>query len=134
MNATVIVALIAAISAIIAPTITAIVNNIHQSRMRKIELYEEKRISAINDYVALVSRFLQNTTYDNASDMGNAMNAIFLYAPQHTWDDIKELNHLVDTDNFAEAKAKLADVAMLLSPCVMKRHNRRKKNKNNKNV
>lgn len=41
MNTTVIVALVAAISAIIAPVITAIVNNHYELKMRKLDLYEE---------------------------------------------------------------------------------------------
>lgn len=89
--------------------------------MKRIELYEEKRIEAINNYVSEVSKYIHNSSNENASDMGQTLNSIFLYAPKEIWNDIKSLNEFVEKLEKEKAMELLPEVAKKLSPNVIKR-------------
>lgn len=61
-NASVIIASITAVLTALSPTISNIINNHHNLKMKRIELYEEKRIEAINNYVSEVSKYIHNSS------------------------------------------------------------------------
>lgn len=127
MNATIIVALLAAISAITAPILTSLINNHYQLKMKKLELYEEKRIKVINDYISSVSKCIQLKSPENIGEMCEALNSIFLYTSSNLWDDLKKLNDLILMVEFEQASELLPTIAQRLSPSVFKRNKRRKK-------
>ncbi|WP_143314960.1 hypothetical protein [Clostridium sp. HBUAS56017] len=57
-NITIIVALIAAISAIFAPFITAYINNKHQKQMKYIDMFYNEKLAAYKDFCASSSIYL----------------------------------------------------------------------------
>ena len=61
-NSSVIIASITAVLTALSPTISNIINNHHNLKMKRIELYEEKRIEAINNYVSEVSKYIHNSS------------------------------------------------------------------------
>lgn len=118
MNATIIVACITAISAILAPIITAVVNNRHQLKMKQIELYEENRIATINQYVSTVSCYLNRPSTNKLVEMGSVLNSIYLYAPKKIWKDISNLNMFIENDQLDKARKILPDISQKLSPSI----------------
>lgn len=120
-NASVIIASITAALTALSPTISNIINNHHNLKMKRIELYEEKRIEAINNYVSEVSKYIHNSSNENSSDMGQTLNSIYLYAPKEIWNDIKSLNEFVEKLEFEKAMELLPEIAQKLSPNVIKR-------------
>lgn len=127
MNATIIVALLAAISAITAPILTSLINNHYQLKMKQIELYEEKRIKAINDYISSVSQCIQLASNESIKEMSQSFNSIFLYTSPDLWDDLLKLNKLVENIEFEQVSELLPAIAQRLSPSVLNRNNYRKK-------
>ena len=119
MNATVIVALITAIAAILAPLITAVINNRYQLQIRKIELYEEKRIIAINQYVSLACKYLNHPSEHFKNELSESKQTIFLYAPKSTWEYIESMNTAIDSGNLEEARKLLPRLSQELSPSVI---------------
>lgn len=119
MNATIIVALITAIAAILAPLVTAVINNRYQLKIRKIELYEEKRIIAINQYVSLVCKYLDHPSGHFKNEFSQSKQTIFLYAPKSTWDHIESMNTAIDSGNLEEARKLLPKLSQELSPSVI---------------
>ena len=118
INTTVIVALIAAISAIIAPVITAFINNRYQLKIRKIELYEQKRIDVINSYSKSLNAYLNNICGNTEYEFAQHKQAIFLYAPKSTWKIIEKINKNIDERKFDDARNLLPDLMKELSPSI----------------
>lgn len=127
MNATIVVALVAAIAAIIAPVLSSLINNHYQLKVKKLEHYEEKRIKVINNYVSTVSKCIQSASNENIGEMCETLNSIFLYTSPDLWDDLIELNNLILNIEFEQASELLPTIAQRLSPSVFKRNNHRKK-------
>lgn len=126
MNATIIVALLAAISAITAPILTSLINNYYQLKMKQIELYEEKRIKAINDYISSVSQCIQLASNESIKEMSQSFNSIFLYTSPDLWDDLLKINKLIENIEFEQVSELLPNIAQRLSPSVLNRNNYRK--------
>lgn len=118
MIATIIVACITAISAIIAPIITAIVNNRYQLKMKCLELYEEKRISTINQYISYISCYLNRVSTSSLIEMGTILNSIYLYTPKKLWKDISKLNECIEKGQLNQARLILPEISQKLSPSV----------------
>ncbi len=78
-------AIIAAIAAILAPVITALINNIHQSRMAKREIYIKRSIEVIEKYIS-------NAGNRSWSEFQEYSCLIFLHVPKEYWKNIEELN------------------------------------------
>lgn len=115
---TAIAALITAIAAIIAPVITSVINNKYQLKMKKLELYEAKRIESINKYVSLICKYINNISGYTEKEFAEYMQAIYLYAPKSVWKDIDKLNEAISSKNFTEARKLLPSVIQKLSPSV----------------
>ena len=116
MNVTVIVSSITALAAVLSPLITSHLNNKHQLKMRKLELYEAKRIKTINEFVSGVSKYLYSPYAESELQMGEVISSVFLYAPESTWSKITELINAVNSDQDKKAKVLLAEIAKELSP------------------
>lgn len=118
IDTTVIVALVAAISAIIAPVITAVINNRYQLKMRKIELYEQKRIDVINSYSKSLNAYLNNICGNTEYEFAQHKHSIFLYAPKSAWKIIEKINKYIDEGKFDDARKLLPDLMKELSPSI----------------
>ena len=108
-------ALLAAISAIISPMITAIINNRHQYRMRKLEMVQEEKIKAIQQYAEACSNYI---SYPNRTDLleySKAYGKIFLYAEKAHHKAIKEINRNIENKQYLEASETLSKVCAALS-------------------
>lgn len=127
MNATIIVALVAAVAAIIAPVLSSFINNHYQLKVKSLELYEERRIKVINNYVSSVSKCIQSASGENIKEMCETFNSIFLYTSPELWDDLKNLNDLILNVEFDQASELLPSIAQRLSPSVFKRNKHCKK-------
>ena len=118
IDVTVIVALIAAISAIIAPIITAFINNYHQLKIRKMELYEQKRIEAINKYADAINSYLNDVCGQSEINFAKYKHTIYLYAPHSAWGMIDKINNLIDNKNLNDARKMLPELMKKFSPNV----------------
>lgn len=92
---------ILALSPVLTVIVTAVsqviitkLNNRHQERISKREMFVRRQIEVIEKYLASVGKALD---HDNVTDFREARGTIFLYTPKETWDDIRRLNSLLST-------------------------------------
>ena len=108
-------AIFAAIAAIIAPVLTAFINNRHQYKMRKLELYQNERIQSIQDYTSSCSNYIENPYAPEQSEYLRAYGKIFLYARRKHWPAIESVHSDIMRKDFQRASDKLADLFQALS-------------------
>lgn len=105
----------AAIAAIIAPVLTALINNHHHYRMRKIELVQSEKIKAIQEYAETCGNCIERPKGHEKSEYAKSYGKIFLYADKRYWKDIKAVNQAIEDENYTIASEKLASVCQSLS-------------------
>ena len=88
----IIVSVIALLSTIIGPIITAKRTCNHEKEMYKLRFYKEHEHEVIERYLRVVGRFAFGQHYDDQKDLGEALSEIFMYAPKELWDDIQSIN------------------------------------------
>ena len=114
-DTTVIAAFIAAISAIIAPVITAIVNNRHHYKMRKLESTQDEKIRAIQQYAESCSNYIAHPGRPELIEYSKSYGKIFLYTSKSIHKDIEQIQKHLDNQNFSAAACLLAKVCQDLS-------------------
>ena len=88
-----IAAWIALIVAIISPVITAIITNIHQTKLKRLTIYEQKGLDAMECYLTVTSHEITTT---GVSDEYKKMHIkVLLYAPEKSLSDIENLHKLI---------------------------------------
>ena len=79
--------------AIISPIITTIITNYHQSKLKRLEIMEQRGLSIIENYLAVTSKEILTTGISEPYQKCYAQ--IFLYAPKSIYSDLEELNTLI---------------------------------------
>lgn len=79
LDSTLTITTVIAICAIISPIITAIINNIHQSKIKRIEIYEVTKRQAFTDYVSASFNYLSSKTSENETKFFVALNNLYSY-------------------------------------------------------
>lgn len=115
MTVTIIAALIAAISAIIAPSITTVINNRHIRKMKKLEMYTERMIDTINNYISAASSLISKKEYKTRSEYAKYRCLIFLYTSDEIWDSISKFDDMIECQEYDKATAILSEIAKKLS-------------------
>lgn len=123
MEITIIVALITALAAVIAPTIsnlvTTIINNKHALEMQRIELIQKRRIQVIETYVDSVSYYIVTNQIRNWEEFSTITSQIFLYTPEEIWPQIKEINRLVNDGDHTFIESKFSILCQSLTTCLI---------------
>lgn len=88
-----IIAWIALIVAIVSPIITTIISNCHHSKIKKIEIIEQRGLEIIEHYLAVTSREILTTGISD--EYKKCYTLMFLYAPQKIHSDLEKLNDLI---------------------------------------
>ena len=103
---------IAAISAILAPVLTAIINNIYNALMERRKILKKHNLDIIDNYISGVGLKLRNESYREFAEF---QGKIFLSVPQKYWSEIELLNEFVNTHKKDEATLQLVKVSRLLA-------------------
>ena len=111
----VLVAVLAAMSAIFAPLITAWLNNRHQYKMKRMEIVQAEKIRAIQEYAESCSNYIARCHRVELGEYSKSYGKIFLYTDRKHWKAIKELHADIESGNFQAASAKFASVCQALS-------------------
>lgn len=89
---------IALIISVITPSISLLLNNIHQRKLRKLELLHLKEIEYYHQCKEAYENFIQQSASQlhsmggNRIDYERAYQKLFLYTPSAHWDKLKDLN------------------------------------------
>lgn len=95
-----IIAGIALLTSIISPIITTIINNCHQTKLKKIEFSHSIKVKVYNEYIDITSREILISGI--SEEYKKIYAKIFLYAPNKLWSSIKLLNDMIINDKNSE--------------------------------
>lgn len=110
-NITLICSILAVAIAVIAPIVTALINNIFQLKIEKQNFNQSKKLEAIEKFLKASS----DSMYDYVHmDFRSSAAKIYLYLPKKYWKDLDEFIFLVHTRS-DEAKNKYFQIAKILS-------------------
>lgn len=106
---------IALVVAIISPIITTIISNTHQSKIKRLEILEQRGLKIIEDYLDITSKEILTTGISDNYQKCYAQ--IFLYAPKKLHKDLEELNRLISNpvNNMFPDKEKCSSLLLKIS-------------------
>lgn len=101
-NWNLVISSITLIVAIISPVLVTIVNNIHSTKIRKLELrykkqnsYYTKQQSIFENYLNAISKQLESNYESERIEYIRCYHELFLYVPDCYWQDIEDLHKLI---------------------------------------
>ena len=87
--------------AIISPILTAIINNVHERKMKKLEFALSREVDMVSEYLDITSREI---LISGISDNYNKIySKIFFYVPNSAWAEIEELNRIMTSGKESDA-------------------------------
>ena len=107
--------------AIISPLLCSISNNIHSTKIKKLELSYEKQISYYNKQQSVFSSFLEFTSKQLETDYKtekieyiHAYHELLLYTPEKYWNNFESLYNYILKRDKTNATAELSSVTKIL--------------------
>ena len=101
---------IIALCAIISPIFTSIVNNIHQTKLKKMELAEQRFSNTVmhkrdifENYLNCVGRCVNHPDASALKDYGEYYFSALMYAPLDLRDEMIAANHCINESDFVRA-------------------------------
>lgn len=79
--------------AIISPIITTIITNMHQSKMKRLEILNNRGLEIIERYLSVTTR--QINIFGLSDEYDKYYSLIFLYVPNDLYKAIEELDKLI---------------------------------------
>lgn len=117
----IVISAITLIVAIISPVLVTILNNLHNTKIKNLELKYEKYISyyqkqedVFNKFIDYASKQLEANYQSERVEYIHCYNELFLYTPEKYWKDFEELNRLIISRNKDDATKKLSSVSKTL--------------------
>ncbi len=123
-----IIAIILLLSSIISPIVVAIINNMHQTKMKQIEIFENNKTQALANFIENAQQVAYNPT-DSETELNyaNSFNVLFLYFSNISLDTISKFDkcraEIVKndtTENFQKANRELTSIVQELSKQIVK--------------
>lgn len=121
IDLTVTISVIIALCAIISPTITSIINNRHQLKIKKLELQEKRNENTIFYQRTIFENYLKYsgecvTYFDSQAfrQYGEYYLVALMYASDDIRDKMIEANAMIRSNNFAGAQTIYEELAPML--------------------
>ena len=107
--------------AIVSPVLVTILNNYHNSKIRKLELdyqnqlsYYQKQESVFNSFLESASKQINHDYPSERNEYMQSYNQLFLYSPEEYWEQFKKLNEAVIKRDKDESTKLLSSTAVSL--------------------
>lgn len=117
-----VVIVVISLAAIISPILVALINNFHHSRMRKIELKEDRRNQNLKYLYSIFENYLQSTSRciavpssENIKLYGENYSIAFAFFPPKAHQMLKEINASIRQRDWDSANAQLESLSIWLS-------------------
>ncbi|MCM1286283.1 MAG: hypothetical protein NC213_08005 [Acetobacter sp.] len=103
---------IIAVAAVISPILTAIINNAHQTKMKKLELKQEHYEKSVTYQINIFENYLRKAgkhigskfrSLEASQEYTNAYLVALLYAPKELQDSMKNANDCIENSDVASA-------------------------------
>lgn len=98
-------ALLLTLCSIVLPTITTILNNRHQIKMREMDFNLDKKFSVIETYIESVGNCLELCSRVNLSQYNKSKGMLYLYVPKKLYKQINELDICIQNQQLNTAKS-----------------------------
>lgn len=115
MDASALAAQIALIVAIISPILTAIINNRHQTKMKKIEMSIASKLKIIEDYLSSAGQIIYHNGEANTESYSIAIGRIYSASPRSLWEKISVLDEMIYSGNWEDAHAQFLEISQALA-------------------
>ena len=80
IDLTLTLSIIIAVIALISPIITTMINNHHQEKLKKIDMYEEAKRKALSDFICCAQDYLLNLNYvEQTVKYYSSLHNLFIY-------------------------------------------------------
>ena len=121
-------AIVIGIIAFVSPIITAIINNDHQTKIKKLDMYEAAKRNALSDFItaAQASLFAPDGT-ETMLEYTASFDRLFIYFSDISLDTIRpfdiartEVNNNNTSENFKKANTELSKIVIELSKQISK--------------
>lgn len=101
---------IALIVAIASPIFTSILNNRHTYKMKRLEMYEERRICAFEAYLRSVQEVVAIGGQEARTNYGRAYGEILLYLPTELAEKANQIDRMFQKAEFFTSRIDLEKV------------------------
>ena len=115
MDASALAAWIALIVAIISPILTAIINNRHQTKMKKIEMSIASKLKIIEDYLSSAGQIIYHNGEASTESYSIAIGRIYSAFPRSLWEKISVLDEMIYSGNWEDAHAQFLEISQALA-------------------
>lgn len=115
-----VIAFILGVSAIISPIATAIINNCHQTKIKKLEMFNASRITALNEFIEATETVILSHDDNDLNDYFTSVNKLFIYFDNLTLDTFKELDDFLKDNDSSKANHCLTVLVAHLSNQIQK--------------
>lgn len=115
MDASALAAWIALIVAIISPILTAIINNHHQTKMKKIEMSTASKLKIIEDYLSSAGQIIYHNGEASTESYSIAIGRIYSASPRFLWEKISVLDEMIYSGNWEDAHAQFLEISQALA-------------------
>ncbi len=115
MDASALAAWIALIVAIISPILTAIINNRHQTKMKKIEMSIASKLKIIEDYLSSAGQIIYHNGEASTESYSIAIGRIYSASPRSLWEKISVLDEMIYSGNWEDAHAHFLEISQALA-------------------
>ena len=118
IDLTISISVLLAISALISPVITTVMNNRYQFNLKKLE-YEQRLMESTlfykrgiyEKYLSCTGKFIAHGTSENKQEYGEIYALALIYFPENLVPDIQNLNTAIDDLSLEEATTLLNRLA-----------------------
>jgi len=115
MDANALAAWIALIVAIISPILTAIINNHHQTKMKKIEISIASKLKIIEDYLSSAGQIIYHNGEASTESYSIAIGRIYSASPRFLWEKISLLDEMIYSRNWEDAHTQFLEISQALA-------------------
>lgn len=106
---------IALIVAIISPILTAIINNHHQTKMKKIEMSIASKLKIIEDYLSSAVQIIYHNGEASTESYSIAIGRIYSASPRFLLEKISLLDEMIYSRNWEDAHTQFLEISQALA-------------------
>lgn len=112
---TITISVIFALVALLSPIITALINNHHQLKMKRLEIQYQQKLKAVEKYLNSVGKYIVYDSVANQSDYIESKGLIYFHMNRSAWHLIDELDKAITARDTNKVNELLPRVCKELS-------------------
>lgn len=118
-----IISVVIGVIAFISPIVTAIINNYHQTKIKKLDMYEIEKRNALSNFIKACENFILEGEYVNNklwSAYYSSIHQLYIYFVIPDDSMFLQLENVIKRQNIFESNHKLTKVVVTLSKQISK--------------